>query len=173
MTPPRSPFPWAEHERFVQTCKKEEGRRARHDLRRRAIKKRELLDNFRRRCLENFASEIRITGTTRVQPRSPSRREPRRHHTTEPPKDVGCCQKNGFIWSDLGRTPRNRLSLVVPPIAVKRDRECMERLFLKVEGEEEETRERLRRKHEAITAQCERSLAKVGTPHVKLESNHV
>lgn len=156
------PFSPAEHKRYVESRNQEEERRARHNLRRRAIKKRELVETFRRRRLQNFVAEALVTGPTRARPQPPpSERDPhhRRHHPRldePPPKDRAICKRNGFIWSDLARTPKARLSLVVPPIAVKRDRECLERLLSTVEKEELEAREGVRRQRERIAAQHER-----------------
>lgn len=83
--------------------------------------------------------------------RNPHHRD--RDHPADPPKERTFCKRNGFIWSDLERTPKARLSLVVPPIAVKRDRECLERLLSAVDKEELEAREGARRQRERIAAQ--------------------
>ncbi|CAM9637719.1 unnamed protein product, partial [Hapterophycus canaliculatus] len=44
---------------------------------------------------------------------------------------------------------------VVPPIAVKREREFIDRLVKRVEGEAREARERAREQHERVAAQRE------------------
>lgn len=157
VTPCSFPF-LAEHRRYVESRNQEEERRARHSLRRRAIKKRELVETFRRRRLQNFIAEALVTGTTRARPYPPpSERDPHHHpRRDESPKDRAICKRNGFIWSDLGRTPKARLPLVVPPIAVKRDRQCLERLLSTVAKEELEAREEVRRQRERIAAQHDR-----------------
>ena len=119
------------------------------------------METFRRRRLQNFVAEALVTGPTRARPQPPpSERDPH-HHNHHPrlddaPSEPAICKRNGFIWSDLGRTPKARLSLVVPPIAVKRDRECLERLLSTVEKEEVEARAGERRQRERIAAQHER-----------------
>lgn len=156
-------FSLTEHKCFVDSRKMEEDRRARHNLRRRSINKKELLEMFRRRRLQNFIAEERVAGTFREQPTPPpSRKEPRRR-LTEPLKDWAFYKRNGFVWSDLGCTPKSRLALVVPPIAIKRDRECMERLLSKVEEEEMAAAEHVRQRRDRVAAQRERWLAKVSS----------
>ncbi|CAN0452993.1 unnamed protein product [Ectocarpus sp. 12 AP-2014] len=132
-----------DHARVVEIRKREEDRRARNNLRRRAIKKRQLVDAFQRRRAQNFLKEDEVTGCTRAAPPlppppSPSRRgRTHRHCYANAPRD-------GYIWSDLGRTPRARLAMVVPPVAVEREKEFIERLVRKVKEEDVEARERAR-----------------------------
>ena len=71
-------------------------------------------------------------------------------------------KRNGFIWCDLGRTPKARLALVVPPIAVKREREFIEQLLRKVEAEDALNRQRAKEQHERVASQRERLRNKVG-----------
>lgn len=142
----------AEHNRATQLRKDEEEKRARHDLRRRATKKHDIMDRFRRRRLQNFADEVQITGTARARPPPPSRREPRQRRNEPTKKDWAYYKRTGFVWSDLGSIPKSRLALLVRPMTVKRDRECMERLMARVEQEDKEIREQKFRHHERISA---------------------
>lgn len=155
----------AEHNRFKQTSEYEAEREKKHDLRRRALKQRELRNSFRKRRLQNFFRESNLTGTVRVQPVPPSTHFERLEQCNEPKKKSRVFYKKtrGFIWSDLGHTPRNRLGLVVRPISAKRDRECLERLVWKVEQEEEHARTLARLRLDRIAAQRERRLEKVST----------
>lgn len=154
-------FSWAEHCRFVELRKEQDDRKARHKLRRRAIKKKELLHKFRLRRLRNFNTEIRVIGATRSAPMPPPSLEKLRQHRTVEVKDRSFYKRSGFLWSDLSRTPKERLSLVVPLIAIKCDRECMNQLLSKVEQEEMEAQWSVRRKHERIAVQREQWFAKV------------
>lgn len=161
-----SPLITTEYARIVQIQQEEEDRRARHNLLRRAIKKRDLLQKFQRRRLQNFLKEDEVVGCTRAPPLlqpppPPSRREPQHNKRSQIPKDWTFYKRNGFIWSDLGRTPKARLALVVPPIAVKREREFIEQLLRKVEAEDVYTRQRAREQHERVAAQSERLRKKV------------
>lgn len=136
-------------------------------MRRRAIKKRDLLHKFQRRRLQNFLKEDEVVGCTRAQPivppppPLPSREDPQHSKRSQIPKDRAFYKRNGFIWSDLGLTPKARLALVVPPIAVKREREFIEQLLRKVEAEDVLTRLRAKEQHERVAAQRERLRTKV------------
>lgn len=155
-----------EYNRLSQTRKDEAEREKRHDLRRRALKQRELRGSFRKRRLQNFFRESNLTGTARAQPVPPSVHFEGQKHRDEPEKKAWpFYRKTGFIWSNLGRTPRNRLALVVRPISVKRDRECLERLLWKVEQEEEDARTLARLRLDRITTQRERRLEKVSSEY--------
>lgn len=157
-----------EYARIVQIRLEEEDRRARHNLRRRAIKKRDLMHKFQRRRLQNFLREDGVVGCTRAPPvvpslpppatPVPSKREPQRSQIL---KDWAFYKRNGFVWSDLGRTPKARLALVVPPIAVKQEREFIEQLLRKVEAEDVLNRQRANEQHERVAAQRERLRKKV------------
>jgi len=70
-------------------------------------------------------------------------------------------KRDGFTWSDLGRTPKTRLSLVIPPIAVKGEREFIERLLRKVETEHIADRQRAREQQDRVATQRERLRKKV------------
>lgn len=153
-----------EHARIVEIRTEEENRHARHNLRRRAIKKRELIETFQRRRVQNFLKEEKVTGCTRAPPLSlrqeeKQQQQQQRHqrYSEIPPQDQGqdrvFYKRDGFIWSDLSRTPKSRLSTVVPPIAVKREREFIEWLLAKVKAEDVESQEREREQHERIAAQ--------------------
>lgn len=134
----------------------DEERHARHNLRRRAIRKRELLQTFQRRRVQNFLKEDKVTGCTRAPPTPPPREDQKQHHQRRSDtlrKDWASYKRDGFIWSDLSRTPKSRLSLVVPPFAVKQEREFIKRLLAKVEVEDAEAQEREREKHERTAAQ--------------------
>lgn len=132
---------------------------------RRANKKRHLYQIFQCRRYQNFRKEDQITGCTREPPPSPPPPPPppprQRHEQNrcqrhaETPKDWAFYGRDGFIWSDLGRTPKARLVAVVPPIAVKREREFIERLLKKVEEEAREARERAIEQSERVAAQRE------------------
>lgn len=150
-----------EFARVVGIRKQEEERRARHNLRRRAIKKRDLQQKFRRRRLQNFLKENEVAACRRAVPPPPSPPSPRREQqkinsSNIIPQDCASYKKrDGFIWSDLGRTPKARLSLVVPPIAVKGEREFIERLLRKVETEHVVARQREREQQDRVASQRE------------------
>ncbi|CAM9316516.1 unnamed protein product [Ectocarpus sp. 13 AM-2016] len=156
----------AEHARVVEIRKREEDRRARHNLRRRAIKKRQLMDAFQRRRAQNFLKEDEVTGCTRAAPPlppppPPSRRgRTHRHRYADAPRD-------GYIWSDLRRTPKARLAMVVPPVAVEREKEFIERLVRKVKEEDMEARERARMQDERVVAQRQSMRVKVALNKVQ------
>lgn len=150
-----------EYARIVQIHQEQEERRARHSLRRRAIKKKDLQQTFQRRRLQNFLQENEVAGCARAAPLvptppPPSRRQPQHaKHFLTPPNRV-FYKRDGFIWSDLGRTPKARLALVVQPVAVKREREFIEQLLRKVEAEDARTRQRAREQHERVATQRDR-----------------
>ncbi len=160
-------LPMTEFARVIGIRKEEEQRRARHNLRRRAIKKRDLQQQFRRRRLQNFLKENEVKACRRAVPPPPSPSSPRREQqrekiSSEIPQDCGTHKKrDGFIWSDLGRTPKTRLSLVVPPIAAKGEREFIERLLRKVETEHVMARQRAREQQDRVAIQRERLRKKV------------
>lgn len=118
------------------------------------------MEEFQRRRVQNFLKEDRVTGCMRAPPPlppppPPSRRDRmRRHRYADAPKD-------GFIWTDLGRTPKARLAMVVPPVAVEREKEFIERLLRKVKEEDVEARERARMQDERVVAQRESMRVKV------------
>lgn len=159
-----------EYARIVRIRQEEQDRRVRHNLRRRAIKKKDLLHKFQHRRLQNFLKEDDVVGCTRappvVPPPSPTTPVPPKrdlHHKkrSQIPKDWAFYRRNGFIWSDLGRTPKVRLALVVPPIAVKREREFIEQLLKKVEAEDILNRQRAKEQLKGVAAQRERLRKKV------------
>lgn len=157
-----SPCALTEHSRFTQARKDEEERRQRHNLRRRALKQREIRNSFRQRRLQNFRQEANVTGTAREQPAPPSSHYKPRQYRHEPErKDWSFYKNTGFIWSDLGRTPRNRLPFVVRPTAVQRDKECMERLLWKMEKEEDDGRIQAKLKLNRIASERQRWFERV------------
>lgn len=70
--------------------------------------------------------------------------EPRKYLHEPMKKGWAYYKRTGCIWSDYGRLPRNWLSLVVRPLAVKRDREYTEHLLGKVEQEDDDARQTYR-----------------------------
>ena len=164
-----------EFARVVEIRKGEEERRARHNLRRRAIRKRDLRQQFQRRRLQNFLKENEVTQCRRAPPPSPSpssspspRREQQKKQHSKIPKDGAFYKRDGYVWSDLGRTPKTRLTLVVPPIAVKREREFIERLLRNVEVEHVVSWQRAREQQERVAIQRGRLRKKVRRPRQDL-----